>query len=645
MVPPLQSLSLLGKNPLGKNPSQRVVKSAASASQAASHGSLAKKRGGGYGSPTSKFNRLSLHRPLSPIRTRRAHTTLRPRSVMTKVGSGDPSGNQTTSVTTDDLLTLITEAESSASASENEEESDAADVLPQPEEENNNNGDAPAATATTSGDIPTRGAMQFQDEHFNARPTRGSRQFLEEMKGSIDQPDVLSSFMEEQKEKLSLISKHVTKVKEEMMLKEKEQQTTTAAATTTTTTGDDAAVPSKKSMSEVERKLAEIAKMREASLTALAKARELQNRKDSNKTNATKSVDELKEELKNTTFAARALLQKAQAMKEESASKKQQQQQQQNAVNVEEPEEEGEEDNDVIPSFLTPMEKMRASANDKQQVEEFEKRQEQPVIMPNSALGPQEPGGSIAPPTSTKQMVDSQSHINEAMIAAAEARRSKGLDPRSSPEVAASAWEAQLASYSQLAEARGRMQNRLFEANRYIRHLENEKQDSERLLVEVRRSLNNLSKSADAMSRQLLQYENAASGTNLEAITPEDLEAIASRFHTMADKARGLSEDAQDAYSVLDAGTVREVPLTWCGVADNVEVRGTWDTWMGSVRLSPEDSVEVSAGNPETEFTATLQLKPGRYEFKFVVDGQWRIVPGWPTVGFGLDENLILDVN
>ncbi|GHP08588.1 hypothetical protein PPROV_000732500 [Pycnococcus provasolii] len=635
MVPPPLSL-------LGKNPSPRVVKSAAS--HAASHGSLAKKRGGN-GSPTSKFNRLSLHRPLSPIRTRRAHTTLRPRSVMTKVGSGDPSGNQTTSVTTDDLLTLITEAESSASASENEEESDAADVLPQPEEENNDGGDAPPPTPAAS----TRGAMQFKDEHFNARPTRGSRQFLEEMKGSIDQPDVLSSFMEEQKEKLSLISKHVTKVKEEMMLKEKEQQTTTAAAaaaaatTTTTTTGDDAAVPSKKSMSEVERKLAEIAKMREASLTALAKARELQNRKDSNKTNATKSVDELKEELKNTTFAARALLQKAQAMKEESASKKQQQQQ--NAVNVEEPEEEGEEDNDVIPSFLTPMEKMRASANDKQQVEEFEKRQEQPVIMPNSALGPQEPGGSIAPPTSTKQMVDSQSHINEAMIAAAEARRSKGLDPRSSPEVAASAWEAQLASYSQLAEARGRMQNRLFEANRYIRHLENEKQDSERLLVEVRRSLNNLSKSADAMSRQLLQYENAASGTNLEAITPEDLEAIASRYHTMADKARGLSEDAQDAYSVLDAGTVREVPLTWCGVADNVEVRGTWDTWMGSVRLSPEDSVEVSAGNPETEFTATLQLKPGRYEFKFVVDGQWRIVPGWPTVGFGLDENLILDVN
>ncbi|XAR51461.1 hypothetical protein NMG60_11006094 [Bertholletia excelsa] len=37
-------------------------------------------------------------------------------------------------------------------------------------------------------------------------------------------------------------------------------------------------------------------------------------------------------------------------------------------------------------------------------------------------------------------------------------------------------------------------------------------------------------------------------------------------------------------------------------------------------------------------------LRPGRYEIKFLVDGQWQLSPEFPTVGEGLMENNLLIV-
>ena len=217
---------------------------------------------------------------------------------------------------------------------------------------------------------------------------------------------------------------------------------------------------------------------------------------------------------------------------------------------------------------------------------------------------------------------------------AASTRRDRGLDPRASPRVRASAWEAQVASYTQLAEARGKLQNRIWEANRYVRHLEGERAENEKMFSELRATLSALGNNADVIARQLSQFA-AACGT-------EEDDENAKRFKAMELKARGLSEDATAAADALDAGVVREVPLVYHGVADEVEVRGTWDDWLSGLRLSPEE--QQIGGAAETEFRGTLKLKPGRYELKFVVDGCWRIVPGWPTVGFGLDENMVLDV-
>lgn len=34
-----------------------------------------------------------------------------------------------------------------------------------------------------------------------------------------------------------------------------------------------------------------------------------------------------------------------------------------------------------------------------------------------------------------------------------------------------------------------------------------------------------------------------------------------------------------------------------------------------------------------------------RYEIKFLVDGEWRVAPEWPTEGHGMTENNVLVVD
>ena len=43
-------------------------------------------------------------------------------------------------------------------------------------------------------------------------------------------------------------------------------------------------------------------------------------------------------------------------------------------------------------------------------------------------------------------------------------------------------------------------------------------------------------------------------------------------------------------------------------------------------------------------FVADMELVPGVYQIKFVVDGIWQTAQEWPTEGDGLDANNLLIV-
>ncbi|XP_048327863.2 protein PTST, chloroplastic isoform X4 [Ziziphus jujuba] len=97
-------------------------------------------------------------------------------------------------------------------------------------------------------------------------------------------------------------------------------------------------------------------------------------------------------------------------------------------------------------------------------------------------------------------------------------------------------------------------------------------------------------------------------------------------------------EKLKDQIKDVDAAQSKEVPLFWCGMAESVQVMGTFDGWSQGEHLSPEYTGSF------TKFSTTLLLRPGRYEIKFLVDGEWKLSPEFPTVREGLMENNLLIV-
>lgn len=106
---------------------------------------------------------------------------------------------------------------------------------------------------------------------------------------------------------------------------------------------------------------------------------------------------------------------------------------------------------------------------------------------------------------------------------------------------------------------------------------------------------------------------------------------LLSRLEAVHEK---LKEQIKDVIAVQS----KEVPLFWCGMAQSVQVMGTFDGWSQGEHLSPEYNGSF------TKFSTTLMLRPGRYEIKFLIDGEWQLSPEFPTVGEGLMKNNLLIV-
>ena len=77
-------------------------------------------------------------------------------------------------------------------------------------------------------------------------------------------------------------------------------------------------------------------------------------------------------------------------------------------------------------------------------------------------------------------------------------------------------------------------------------------------------------------------------------------------------------------------------PFFWNGSATTVEVMGEWDGWNNGTPMS-----EISTG----EWSTNIDLDPGMYCYKFVVDGNWIIDSSNPYTGYcGSFENSIARV-
>ncbi|XP_022635110.1 protein PTST, chloroplastic isoform X2 [Vigna radiata var. radiata] len=99
-----------------------------------------------------------------------------------------------------------------------------------------------------------------------------------------------------------------------------------------------------------------------------------------------------------------------------------------------------------------------------------------------------------------------------------------------------------------------------------------------------------------------------------------------------------VHEKLKEQIKDVDAAQSKEVSVFWIGMAESVQVMGTFDGWSQGEHLSPEYNGSY------TKFSTTLLLRPGRYEIKFLVDGEWQLSPEFPIIGEGLTKNNLLVV-
>ncbi|XP_034224850.1 protein PTST, chloroplastic isoform X2 [Prunus dulcis] len=127
---------------------------------------------------------------------------------------------------------------------------------------------------------------------------------------------------------------------------------------------------------------------------------------------------------------------------------------------------------------------------------------------------------------------------------------------------------------------------------------------------------------------------------NTKSVIPQGSRKINGKYiqsHLLS-RLEAVHEKLKEQIKDVDAVQSKEVPLFWYGMAESVQVMGTFDGWSQGEHLSSEYTGSF------TTFSTTLMLRPGRYEIKFLVDGEWKLSPEFPTVGEGLMKNNLLIV-
>lgn len=179
---------------------------------------------------------------------------------------------------------------------------------------------------------------------------------------------------------------------------------------------------------------------------------------------------------------------------------------------------------------------------------------------------------------------------------------------------------------------RTKLVKKLSEANQQNRFLKRQLHIKEDALVNFKSELAVLELEIQALVK--LAEENTKS------VIPQGSRKINGKYiqsHLLS-RLEAVHEKLKEQIKDVDAVQSKEVPLFWYGMAESVQVMGTFDGWSQGEHLSSEYTGSF------TTFSTTLMLRPGRYEIKFLVDGEWKLSPEFPTVGEGLMKNNLLIV-
>ncbi|XP_074378353.1 protein PTST, chloroplastic isoform X2 [Apium graveolens] len=179
---------------------------------------------------------------------------------------------------------------------------------------------------------------------------------------------------------------------------------------------------------------------------------------------------------------------------------------------------------------------------------------------------------------------------------------------------------------------RAKLISKLSEANRNNRFLKRQLQEKDNELVNFKRDLAAL----DYEIQTLVPLAEEISKSPI----PQGSRKINGKYiqsHLVL-QLRAVNKKMKQQITGVDDVQSKEVHLFWSGMAESVQVMGSFDGWSQGEHLSPEFTGSYM------KFQTTLMLRPGRYEIKFLVDGEWYLSPEFPTVGVGSLENNLLIV-
>ncbi|XP_074589012.1 protein PTST, chloroplastic-like isoform X2 [Curcuma longa] len=179
---------------------------------------------------------------------------------------------------------------------------------------------------------------------------------------------------------------------------------------------------------------------------------------------------------------------------------------------------------------------------------------------------------------------------------------------------------------------RKKLLQKLSEANQYNRVLKRQLLVEEDALAKYKNELAVLEVELQALVGLAEEIANSGIPLDSRKINGKYIQShLLSRLEVVHGK---VMEQIKD----VDSLKFEEVDLFWVGMAESVQVMGSFDGWTEGEEMSPEYSGAYA------RFSATLKLRPGRYEIKFLVDGEWQLSPKLPIVGEGLMENNLLVV-
>ncbi|KAJ4797985.1 PROTEIN TARGETING TO STARCH (PTST) [Rhynchospora pubera] len=177
-----------------------------------------------------------------------------------------------------------------------------------------------------------------------------------------------------------------------------------------------------------------------------------------------------------------------------------------------------------------------------------------------------------------------------------------------------------------------KLTKKLSEANQHNRFLKRQLQTKDDALVDFKSQLAVLELELQALVSLAEEVVSSGIPPDSKQINGNYVQAhLLSRLQAMHEK---IKEQIVD----VDSFKFQDVTVTWVGMAESVQVMGSFDGWSHGEELSPEYAGDY------TKFSTTLKLRPGRYEIKFLVDGEWQLSPEFPTTGEGLLENNLLIV-